>query len=96
MSRSRSRATGCGSATSAPVHTPLTVPQRIGPTARSDAGTVVAVPYLFDDYERQHMLRSSDGGLTWTELAPEAFPQGHSIFRISFGYADPSELCKLP
>lgn len=73
--------------------TPLATPTRIGPTARSDAGTFVAVPYVFDSYERQHMLRSTDDGITWEPLAIEAFPQGHAIYRIGFGYANPSEVC---
>ena len=40
------------------------------------------------------MLRSHDG-ITWEQLPDTAFPQGHSIFRITYGYGDPSDVCPL-
>ena len=68
---------------------------RIGPVARSDAGTFVAIPYVYDAYDRQHVLRSTDG-LTWHQLPISSYVQSHSIFRMTFGYADPSTVCPLP
>jgi hypothetical protein len=74
--------------------TPLTTPTRIGPTARSDSGTFVAIPYIYDGYDRQYFMRSTDG-LQWDRLDPASFFPSHPIFNITFGYADPSTLCPL-
>jgi hypothetical protein len=73
----------------------LPTTQRIGPTARSDQGTFVAIPYVFDAYDRQRFIRSTDG-INWTPLPLSSIVQSHAIYRITFGYADPSALCPLP
>ena len=75
--------------------TPMVTATRIGPVARSDSGTFVALPYLWDGYDKQHFLRSTDG-VTWTDLPTTSFVQSHPIFRVAFGYASPSSLCPAP
>jgi len=72
--------------------TPMVTSTRIGPVARSDSGTFVAIPYYGDKYETQHFLRSTDG-VTWESLPMGSFVQSHAIFRMTFGYADPSGVC---
>jgi hypothetical protein len=72
--------------------TPQATQTPIGPVARSDQGTFVAIRYLFDGYDRQHFMRSPNG-TTWSTLPDWSIVQSHPIFHIAFGYADPSDLC---
>lgn len=70
--------------------TPMTTPMRIGPVARSDAGTYVAIDSVWSGYENQQFYRSTDG-LQWSP-ASGSLP-GHPIFHITYGHADPSTTC---
>jgi hypothetical protein len=72
--------------------TPMATPTRLGPVARSSAGTLVAVANVWDAYDKQHFLRSTDG-LTWESLPSGAFTPSHSIFYMTSGFADPSAAC---
>lgn len=73
--------------------TPMTTPLRIGPVARGDSGTLVATANVWQGYGEQSFLRSTDGGLTWEELAPPAFTPGHAIMEMAFGRGAASTLC---
>lgn len=73
--------------------TPLRTPVRIGPVARSDTGTLVAISNVWEGYAQQRMLRSVDDGLSWEELPASKFHRSHPIFYLAFGQAEPSELC---
>lgn len=75
--------------------TPMATPKRLGPVARSDDGTLVAVASVWQGYEAQEFLRSTDG-LTWESLPAGAFAASHPIFYLGYGYAEPSEACPLP
>ncbi len=75
--------------------TPMTTPTRLGPVARSDAGTLVAVGNVWQGYAEQTFYRSTDG-LAWEELDEGSFAPSHPIFYLTFGYADPSEVCPAP
>lgn len=75
--------------------TPMTTPTRLGPVARSDAGTLVAVGNVWQGYDQQSFFRSTDG-LAWEELEAPAFAPSHPIFYLSYGYGDASEVCPLP
>jgi hypothetical protein len=68
----------------------MTTPMRIGPIARSDDGTYVAIDSVWSGYENQQFWRSTDG-LEWAPAT--AMVAGHPIFHIAFGWADPSETC---
>jgi hypothetical protein len=72
--------------------TKMATPMRIGPVALGASGTLVATGSVWDGYEKQHFFRSTDG-LTWRTLATTSFTQGHNIFYLAFGYADPSAVC---
>jgi hypothetical protein len=72
--------------------TKMTTPLRLGPVALGPNGTFVAVQNVWDGYDKQHFLRSTDG-LAWETLPAAAFVAGHPIFYIAFGYADPSAAC---
>jgi len=72
--------------------TPQITQTPIGPVARSDQGTFVAIRYLFDGYDRQHFLRSTDG-VTWKTVPDSSVVQSHPIFHIAFGYAERSAVC---
>lgn len=74
--------------------TPTTPPDlALGPVARSDGGTFVAVRGGWDVwYDKQRFYRSADG-ITWEELPPGAFKGGHPIRAIEFGWAEPSADC---
>jgi hypothetical protein len=72
--------------------TKMVTPLRLGPIALSPGGTYVAVQNVWDGYDKQHFLRSTDG-LTWETLPATAFVPSHNIFYITFGYADPSAVC---
>jgi hypothetical protein len=72
--------------------TKMATPTRLGPVARSDAGTLVAVGNVWEGYDKQSFLRSTDG-LTWNVLPATSFVPSHGIFYITFGYADPSSAC---
>lgn len=72
--------------------TRMATPMRLGPVALGASGTFVATGSVWDGYEKQHFFRSTDG-LTWKSLPTTAFAQGHSIFYLAFGYADPSAAC---
>jgi hypothetical protein len=74
--------------------TPLTTPMRIEPLARADSGTIVAISNVWNGYEDQQFLRSTDG-ITWEVLPASAFTGSHPIFGITFGYAEPSARCPL-
>ncbi len=74
--------------------TPMTTPTRLGPVARGDDGTLVAVGNVWQGYAEQSFFRSTDG-LAWEELEAPAFNPSHPIFYITFGYADPSDACPL-
>ncbi len=73
--------------------TRMTTPMRIGPVARSDSGTYVALGSVWAGYENQEFLRSSDG-LRWQPA--DAAVLGHPIFHLTFGAAAPSTLCPGP
>jgi hypothetical protein len=65
----------------------------IGPVARRDAGTFVAVNDGRQQwYEKQSFYRSTDG-VTWDALEPGAFVGSHPMTFISFGMAEPSAMC---
>lgn len=54
-----------------------------------DTSTYVSIPEHWGaTYGNQRALRSTDGGLTWTQLSPSAFPGGHPITRIVVGPMD--------
>jgi hypothetical protein len=72
--------------------TKMTTPTRLGPVARSEGGTLVAVGDVWDGYDKQSFLRSTDG-LTWETLPAGAFVPSHGIFYITYGHADPSTVC---
>jgi hypothetical protein len=72
--------------------TPQVTQTPIGPVARSDQGTFVAIRYLYDGYDRQHFLRSTDG-VTWNTVPDSSVVASHPIFHIAFGYAERSEVC---
>ena len=74
--------------------TAMTTPTQIGPAARSLLGTYVGLRYVYDAYDRQHLLRSTDG-LNWQALPVTDFVQSHAIFHITAGYGDPSTVCPL-
>lgn len=76
--------------------TRMRTPQRLGPVARSEGGTLVAISNVWDGYGQQRMLRSVDDGLTWDVLTAGQFGRGHPIFYLSFGQAEPSEFCPAP
>jgi hypothetical protein len=68
----------------------------LGPTAASDAGTLVGVRGGWQVwYDQQEMYRSTDG-ITWETLAPSAFVGSHPLRAMAFGHASPSELCPAP
>ncbi len=72
-----------------------TTPQGVwvGPAAHSEStGSFVAVSRVWDGYESQTMMRSDDG-LHWDVLPADAFAGGHPLFEMTFGYAEPSEVC---
>jgi hypothetical protein len=75
--------------------TPMVTATRIGPIARGDSGTFVAMPWIYSGYAMQQFMRSTDG-VTWQKLPTTAFVQSHNIFRMSFGYADASATCPAP
>jgi hypothetical protein len=76
--------------------TAMATPLRLGPVARSPAGTLVAVgPTVYSGYAQQQFWRSTDG-LTWETLPATAFVASHPIFHIAFGYADPGTVCPVP
>jgi hypothetical protein len=52
----------------------------------------VAIANLWDGYEKQQFLRSTDG-LTWESLPAGSFVGSHQIFNLVAGYADPSTAC---
>jgi hypothetical protein len=64
--------------------TPMVTPTRLGPVARSESGTFVAVGSVWQGYENQRFLRSTDG-LSWEELPAGAFKAGHPIFYMTAG-----------
>jgi hypothetical protein len=64
----------------------------VGPVARSDEGTLVAVNNVWLGYDEQVFLRSTDG-LVWDTLDAGAYTPGHPIFFMTHGYADASEVC---
>lgn len=70
--------------------TPMTTPMRIGPVARNDDGTYVAIPSVWNGYEDQQFFRSTDG-LAWEPASGQA--PGHPIFHIVAGRAEPSATC---
>jgi hypothetical protein len=72
--------------------TPMATPTRLGPVARSDGGTLVAVGNVWEGYDQQTFYRSTDG-LTWDKLPPTAFVPSHGIFYIAYGEAEPSPAC---
>lgn len=72
------------------ITTPMTTPMRIGPVARSDEGTYVAIDSVWSGYEAQQFWRSTDG-LEWAPATGQA--AGHPIFHIAFGRADASATC---
>ncbi len=69
--------------------TDLATDHDIGPVARGDDGTLVAVNNVWLGYGDQTFQRSTDG-LTWEEAA---FTGGHPIFFITSGWAEPSDVC---
>ena len=73
--------------------TPMRTPRRIGPVARGDNGTLVAINNVWEGYDQQRFLRSVDGGLSWEELPRDRFRASHPIFYLSYGLAEPSEAC---
>jgi hypothetical protein len=64
----------------------------VGPVARSDDGTLVAVNNVWLGYDEQVFLRSTDG-LVWDTLDASAYTPSHPIFFITHGFAEPSEMC---
>jgi hypothetical protein len=64
----------------------------VGPVARNDDGTLVAVNNVWLGYDEQVFLRSTDG-LAWDTLDEGAYTGGHPIFFITHGFAEPSEVC---
>ena len=70
-------------------------PKRIGAVGRSPSGTLVAVGSVWEGYDQQSFLRSTDG-LTWEDLPSGSFVASHPIFYFTWGYADPSTVCPLP
>jgi len=72
--------------------TPMATQYRIGPVARSASGTFVALSTVWDSYDKQTFMRSTDG-LTWTILSNGAFVASHEIHHLAFGYALPSAVC---
>ncbi|MEZ4439763.1 MAG: hypothetical protein R3B72_11780 [Polyangiaceae bacterium] len=65
----------------------------VGPVARSDDGTLVAVNGGWQVwYEQQRFFKSSDG-LTWTALDGAAYVGSHPIFDVVFGYGEGSSAC---
>ena len=72
--------------------TPLVTPTRVGPVARAPNGTLVGAAHVWQGYEQQRFLRSTDG-LTWESLPTGAFAPGHPIFYVTFGWAEPSAAC---
>jgi hypothetical protein len=74
--------------------TPMATPARLGPVARSPEGALVSVASVWQGYDAQSFLRSTDG-LTWEELPAGSFAPSHPIFYLAFGYADPSAACPL-
>lgn len=75
--------------------TPMVTPTRLGPVAQSASGTLVAVGNVWEGYDKQSFLRSTDGS-TWEELPAGAFVASHPIFYLTAGWADPSAECPLP
>jgi hypothetical protein len=70
----------------------MTTPMRVGPVARSDKGTLVAISNVWGAYAQQQFIRSTDG-LSWEVLPQTAFTPSHPIGYMAFGYADPSAVC---
>jgi hypothetical protein len=76
--------------------TPMTTPTRLGPVAYNpQTGTFVATGSVWNGYENQQFMRSTDG-LSWEPLSPANGPQGHPIFYITHGRTAASELCPSP
>lgn len=75
--------------------TPMTTPTTLAAVSQNPTtGTLVAVSSMWQGYDAQAFLRSSDG-LTWEALGDGAFVKSHPIFDVQFGYADPSAACPL-
>ena len=72
--------------------TAMKTPIRIGPVALGPSGTIVAVRNVWEGYDQQLFLRSTDG-LTWESLPKTSFTPSHSVFYMTSGYADPSTIC---
>ncbi len=70
--------------------TPMTTPMRIGPVARDDEGSYVAIDSVWSGYEAQTFLRSDDG-LQWDEA--EGGAPGHPIFHFVAGRIAANESC---
>jgi hypothetical protein len=75
--------------------TTMATPVELGPVAVAASGTFVSINSIFDGYDKQFFLRSSDG-LTWEQLPTTSFLQSHPLYDVTFGYADPSTLCPAP
>lgn len=60
----------------------------LGAVGASVSGTLVAVNTLWEGYEQQRFMRSTDDGLTWTTLADDKYRKGHPIHRIAAGLID--------
>ena len=66
----------------------------IGVTAVSDSGTIVGVTSHWQQhYDAQVFYRSEDG-VHWEVLPSDAYPGGHPIKVMAFGYGQPSERCE--
>ncbi len=65
--------------------TAMSKPTSLGAVGVSVKGTLVAVGSVWQGYERQTLLRSTDEGLSWVELGPGAFRRGHPLHRFSAG-----------
>jgi len=75
--------------------TAMTTPTTLAAVSQNPTtGTLVAVSSMWQGYDAQEFLRSSDG-LTWEALGDGAFVKSHPIFDVQFGYADPSAACPL-
>jgi hypothetical protein len=68
--------------------TGLSRPVSLGAVGAGVSGTLVAVNTLWEGYEQQRFLRSTDDGLTWTTLADDKYTRGHPIHRFAAGVID--------
>lgn len=65
----------------------------IGPAARSEGGTFVAVRGGWQVwYDQQRFYRSTDG-IIWDELAMSDYTQGHPVTAMAAGFASRSTVC---